>query len=134
MNTMQRKLFVLAVVLVAVGGVADAGRAENQAMARTKARANARTFTVSGGYSGLLAGDVMVSGRDVTIADNAVIYDVEDGVLDPGTIVATSNVALAGTIKKGKMVATVIIVSRNRGNDYSMTTLPDMLAPAGRPK
>jgi len=134
MKTLKPILIVLAVALVAVSGVVDSGHASEQSMSRRKARPNARTFTVSGTYTGLLSGDVIVSGRSIFIAKNAVVYDVEDGILDPEMPVASSNVSLTGTIKNGNLVASLIIVSRNEGSDYSTVTMPDVIAPVGRPR
>lgn len=133
MKTLKPTLIVLTLALAAMTLVADSGRTEERSTAR-RIRTGKQNFSVSGSYTGLLSGDIIVSGRPIFVPESALLYDVEDGVMEAGSVVASSSVSISGTIQNGDMIAGIIIIARDEGSDYSNTTMPNMIAPAGRPQ
>jgi len=134
MKTLKPTLIALTVAVVALTGMADSGHSEEKGTQRRGARAKTQIFSVSGSFSGLLSGDVIINGQSAFISDHAVIYDVNDGILEAGSVVSSSNVCLSGVVKNGDRIVTIVIVSRDEASDYSNMTMPNMIASPSQPR
>ncbi len=95
--------------------------------------AKATKFTASGVYSGSLSGSVLIGTETVEIGKGAKIYRIGTGQLEEGAVVTAAGVYVAGVVRKGKRVASTVIVSEPESSqDFSETTLPNAEADPNR--
>ncbi len=103
----------LALVLALVGSLASAaGAAKSKARPLGKAGPLLRseTFSTSGDFSGVLNGEIWMDGVGYTLSTDALVYEIDRGVLPLGTVVSDRMVWLSG-LKSGSsmMVYSVVI-------------------------
>jgi hypothetical protein len=135
MNMKTHKAIMTLAAVAFVGmlaGMASAGGDEG--LQRSKARAaKAAAFSAAGEYTGALSGSVTIGSVKVVIPKDAAIYRVGVGPLKPGDRVAGAHVYASGSVREGKPVASLVVVSNSSGaHDFSETTLENVEADPNR--
>ena len=100
---------LMTAVILALAVEADA-RASNSRKAVRMDYKNTNTFSVTAQYLGSLDGRIRVGGREVYVPRTTTIYVVGQGMQQDGYFVNDAVVYVSGVNKKGKSVATMIVV------------------------
>jgi hypothetical protein len=121
---MKTSKISISILSVLAGGLAFGPSHAGQTPAGKGRAAQAARFSVAGVYSGPLSGSVLLGTQTVEIGKTARIYRIGSGRLDEGAVVTSVGVYASGVVRKGKMIATSVIVSEPESSaDFSETTL-----------
>jgi len=83
---------------------------------------NTNTFSITAQYLGSLDGRIRVGGREVYVPRTTTIYVVGQGMQEDGYFVNDAMVYVSGINKRGKSVATMIVVRPSDGSSTSRST------------
>ena len=99
---------VLVVVMGAAG--AEAKRPKKSVRAPAERARTAQPFSVSGEFSGVLAGEILVGDTSYRLASDVQIYEIDTGPIPVGTAVEDRLVYLAGEVNGQSTTIHAVIV------------------------
>ena len=133
---MNRRKLIIASLSVCMLTVAGTAGADGKLLKPEGGYVGIRPgFTVTGLFSGVMSGTVLIGDDSVEITPLTKIWSIGGGEMNLGDEVRGSSVIAAGYRRGDKMMATFVVVSKpNSGLDFSETTLPNAVLPPKTPR
>lgn len=121
-NVWNTITIVLTTAVILVFAVDVDSRASRSRKAVRMDYNNTNTFSITAQYLGSLDGRIRVGGREVYVPRTTTIYVVGQGMQEDGYFVNDAMVYVSGINKRGKSVATMIVVRPSDGSSTSRST------------